>query len=153
MDRPIDKLMSNVVEFEWNRMERFRGDVTFQTALALAFGSAVKFVSSSPPTGATELFLFWTATIAAGVGLIAQVVFLILAWYGYTYRYLPPPKDLQWNYDELSRLSVLYIKRSDPREHANSLFEAQVGRLRVKIAQRNHENNTRRSAFLQLEVW
>ncbi len=148
MATPIDDVIKELMDFEWARLARLHTQITFQGALSLACAGGVAYVSKLGGDSSVLAWAVLACQLLALVGILIQVGFLIRAWHGYVYSYMPRPEDLQKQFDDILKACVAARKAERGSAAAARIFNKRIGRLRLQVAERNHVNNNERAAWL-----
>ena len=148
MSTPVDQVIEEVVSFEWNRSERLRSETAFQGGISMAFAGGIAYAFRNGVSQSEAFWLFEVCRWLATAGFVAQVGCLIGAWHGYAYWYLPQPNVLRSQFDQISKVYARRFEPKDAARRAAAEFEQRLSTVRQQMAQRNHLNNNRRSAWL-----
>gem|GEM_PF-3741533 len=114
----------------------------------MAFGGGIAYAVRNGVSQSEAFWSFEACLWLAMLGFAVQVFCLIWAWHGYAYLYLPQPKMLRSQFEQISAVYARHFEPAEAKQRTAAEFGRRLSTVRQKMAQKNHLNNNRRSAWL-----
>jgi hypothetical protein len=140
-----DALFERLYQAEWDRKNALQGDTSLPLGILALLGSGLVVILKEYDAGGEMLdILFWGGFTCASLAYSVAIYMFVRSFYGYVYRHLPFPSELQRYRDGLRE----HHRAAGTHYLAEREFEAFLERDLVTATDRNMEHNLNRSTYL-----